>query len=74
MADFLADSRVQPDPEHAGRFHAALSPDWAVWGPHGGYLAAVALRAMLDASRPRDRRASSVTSSGSGPSHRSRSR
>lgn len=29
----------------AGRYEAALSEDWNIWGPNGGYLAAVALRA-----------------------------
>lgn len=27
-------------------FHAVLSPKWEVWGPFGGYVAAVALRAV----------------------------
>jgi len=29
-----------------GRFRASLSGDWEIWGPMGGYVAAVALRAM----------------------------
>ncbi|MGI8793419.1 MAG: acyl-CoA thioesterase domain-containing protein [Acidimicrobiales bacterium] len=29
-----------------GRFTAALSPEWKIWGPAGGYVAAVALRAV----------------------------
>jgi acyl-CoA thioesterase len=28
-----------------GRYRAVISPDWALWGPVGGYLAAIALRA-----------------------------
>ncbi|RIK90669.1 MAG: hypothetical protein DCC71_25450 [Proteobacteria bacterium] len=51
MADFLADTQVEPEPDRPGRFRAALSPEWAVWGPNGGYLAAIALRAGMAASR-----------------------
>jgi acyl-CoA thioesterase II len=50
LADFLADTRVAP----GGRedvLHAALSPEWAVWGPQGGYVAAIALRAAMERSR-----------------------
>jgi acyl-CoA thioesterase len=28
-----------------GRYRAVISPDWALWGPVGGYVAAIALRA-----------------------------
>jgi acyl-CoA thioesterase len=49
VASFLADTRVER--VEAGRWRAALSPDWAVWGPNGGYVAAIALRAALGASR-----------------------
>jgi len=34
-----------------GRYAFALSPDWRIWGPNGGYVAAIALRAAGRASR-----------------------
>ncbi|HEV2377122.1 MAG TPA: thioesterase family protein [Streptosporangiaceae bacterium] len=43
MADLAVDSAVLPVGED--RYQATLSRDWDVWGPNGGYLAAVALRA-----------------------------
>jgi acyl-CoA thioesterase len=49
MANFLSDTaveRIEP-----GRYRATLSPSWAVWGPNGGYVAAIALRAALAESR-----------------------
>jgi acyl-CoA thioesterase len=49
MADLLIDSAVEP--LGAGRYRTTLSPDWAVWGPYGGYVAAIALRAGLTESR-----------------------
>jgi acyl-CoA thioesterase len=51
MADFLADTRVEGVSEEPDRFHAELSPRWAVWGPNGGYVAAIALRAAMARSR-----------------------
>ena len=30
---------------HNGRYAAQLSEDWEIWGPNGGYLATIALRA-----------------------------
>jgi acyl-CoA thioesterase II len=34
-----------------GRYTAALSGDWEIWGPNGGYVAAIALRAAGAHSR-----------------------
>jgi len=53
----LADDTAVEAGDGAGRYTAKLSPDWAIWGPNGGYLAAVALRAAgaacrLEAPRP----------------------
>ncbi len=42
MGDFKADTAVEGE---SGRFRARLSRDWEIWGPNGGYLAAIALRA-----------------------------
>jgi hypothetical protein len=50
MADFLDDTRVARG-DRPGEWRAILSPDWAVWGPNGGYVAAIALRAALAESR-----------------------
>jgi acyl-CoA thioesterase II len=33
-----------------GRYRGVLASDWFVWGPMGGYVAAIAFRAMADAS------------------------
>src|SRR5688572_8793063 len=38
-----------------GRWTASFHPDWEIWGPNGGYVAAVALRAAgahTDMPRP----------------------
>lgn len=43
MGDLAADTEVESLGE--GRYRATLSADWEIWGPMGGYVAAVALRA-----------------------------
>jgi len=42
MGDLDRDTRLEGGD---GRYRATLSPAWEVWGPNGGYLAAIALRA-----------------------------
>lgn len=44
MGDLAIDTAVRPG-EAPGRYHASLSKDWEIWGPMGGYVASVALRA-----------------------------
>jgi acyl-CoA thioesterase II len=51
MADFLEDTRIEMVPGEPDCYRAELSPKWAVWGPNGGYLAAIALRAAMVRSR-----------------------
>jgi len=41
--DFELETRVVS--EGAGVYRATLSRDWEIWGPNGGYLCAIALRA-----------------------------
>lgn len=55
MGDLAVDTAVERVGE--GRFRARLSRDWEIWGPMGGYVAAVALRAA-GAESPFDRPAS----------------
>jgi acyl-CoA thioesterase-2 len=43
MGDLALDTAVEPVGD--GRFRAQLSSEWEIWGPMGGYVAAVALRA-----------------------------
>jgi hypothetical protein len=51
MAQWDQDTRVEGS---GGRYHARLSEEWAVWGPNGGYRAAIALRAIgAEAGLPR---------------------
>jgi acyl-CoA thioesterase II len=47
--DLAADTAVTPSGE-PGRFTACLSSAWEIWGPMGGYVAAVALRAAGEVS------------------------
>ncbi len=42
MGDLAVDTAVEGS---NGRFRARLSRDWEIWGPNGGYVAAIALRA-----------------------------
>src|SRR5205085_3851133 len=48
--DLALDTTVTADPSRPGRFRATLSQEWEIWGPNGGYLAALALRAAGAAS------------------------
>jgi acyl-CoA thioesterase len=48
MGDLEADTRVDG---HDGHYTITLSRDWEIWGPNGGYLASVALRAAGAHSR-----------------------
>jgi len=43
MGDFEVDTRLEDRGD--GNFRATLSRDWEIWGPNGGYVAAIALRA-----------------------------
>jgi acyl-CoA thioesterase-2 len=47
MGDFAADTELSGKD---GRYRARLSRDWEIWGPNGGYVAAIALRAAGAAS------------------------
>ena len=51
MGDFEIDTRLHAMDANAGRFQGHLSRDWEIWGPNGGYLAAIALRAAGRMSR-----------------------
>ena len=42
MGDLASDTAVEG---RDGRYRAYLSRDWEIWGPNGGYVAAIALRA-----------------------------
>lgn len=49
LPDLLADTSLSAKGD--GHYTSTLSPDWAVWGPNGGYVASLALRAALAESR-----------------------
>lgn len=42
MGDLAVDTAIEGSD---GRYRAQLSRDWEIWGPNGGYLAVIALRA-----------------------------
>lgn len=42
MGDLEVDTRLEGE---NGRYRANISQDWEVWGPNGGYVATIALRA-----------------------------
>ncbi len=68
MGDLERDTRVEP--LGAGRFVAVLSPDWDIWGPNGGYLATVAMRAaglVSERARPASINAHFVGTGSAGP-------
>jgi acyl-CoA thioesterase II len=48
MGDLAIDTAVEGS---AGSYTARLSRDWEIWGPNGGYIAAIALRAAGAHSR-----------------------
>jgi acyl-CoA thioesterase-2 len=48
MGDLDRDTRLEGGD---GRYRAELSSDWKIWGPNGGYVAAIALRAAGRESR-----------------------
>ncbi|HUF33496.1 MAG TPA: thioesterase family protein [Acidimicrobiales bacterium] len=53
MGDLQQDTEVElvgEDPDGSRRFSAKLSPEWEIWGPMGGYVASVALRAAAGSS------------------------
>jgi hypothetical protein len=47
MGSLDLDTRIETED---GRARALLSEDWRIWGPNGGYVAAIALRAAGRAS------------------------
>ena len=54
MGDLAVDTSLSPLTD--GRFTATLSRDWEIWGPNGGYMAAIAHGAAREPGRgPSDR-------------------
>ena len=54
MGDFEVDTRLERTRGSHNHFSATLSEDWKIWGPNGGYVAGIALRAAgLVAEVPR---------------------
>ncbi|MBX3314976.1 MAG: thioesterase family protein [Actinobacteria bacterium] len=52
MGDLAADTAVEPLGD--GRYRAMVSQDWEIWGPMGGYVASIALRAAgAESPQPR---------------------
>lgn len=52
MGNLQVDTAVKAD--GPGRYIAELSADWEIWGPNGGYLAGILLRAAAaESSQPR---------------------
>lgn len=55
MGDLGLDTAVVPVIGQTGRFTLRMSRDWEIWGPNGGFLASIALRAageFTDLDRP----------------------
>jgi len=48
MGDLALDTKLTGS---VGRYSATISRDWEIWGPNGGYIAAIALRAAGEHSR-----------------------
>src|SRR6059058_5989441 len=48
MGDLAIDTAVEG---HDGRYTARFSRDWEIWGPNGGYVASIALRAAGEHSQ-----------------------
>jgi acyl-CoA thioesterase II len=47
MGDLAADTTIvaKEGTAEAGNFRTSISEDWAIWGPMGGYIASIAMRA-----------------------------